>query len=110
MKTAVTASTDVRVKTDKKAQEMALETSALEVNVDHRLNPHWTLSSGVRKDNRADRSPVVPLTQLQGERTDVVVRAGYDSRASWTAYTYAQDTAATSGNRETNARLGAGGS
>lgn len=110
IKTGVTDSTDLRVKTDKKSQEMALQTSATEVNVDHRLDQHWTLSSGVRKDSRADFSPVVPLTQVQGERTDVVVRAGYDSRASWTAYTYAQDTAATSGNRETNARLGAGGS
>lgn len=110
VKTAVTEATDVRVKSDKKSQDMALETSALEVNVDHRLDEHWTLSSGVRNDKRVDHSPVVPLTQVQGERTDVVVRAGYDSRAKWTAYTYAQDTAATSGNRESNARLGAGGS
>jgi flagellar motor protein MotB len=110
VKAAVTDSTDVRAKMDKRAQELALETSAVEVNVDHRLDEHWTLSSGVRNDNRVDHSPVVPLTQVQGERTDVVARAGYDSRENWTAYSYAQQTAATSGNRETNGRFGAGGS
>jgi len=110
VKAAVSDATDVRLKTDKKSQDMALETSAAEVNVDHRLDEHWTLSSGVRNDVRTDHSPVVPLTQVQGERTDVVVRAGYDSRGKWTAYGYVQDTAATSGNRETNGRLGAGGS
>ncbi len=110
VKTAITESTDLRLKADRKSQDLALETSAVEVNVDHRLDERWTLSSGVRNDSRTDRSPVVPLTQVQGERTDVVVRAAYDSREKWTAYGYAQDTAATSGNRETNGRLGAGGS
>lgn len=110
VKTTVTETVDVRVKTDHKAQERALETSATEVNVDYRLDTHWTLSSGVRNDSRVDRSPVVPLTQVQGDRTDVVLRTTYDSRERWTAYGYVQETAATTGNRESNARLGAGGS
>ncbi len=110
VKAAVTDSTDVRAKLDKRVQELALETAALEVNVDHRLDQHWTVSAGVRNDQRVDHTPVVPLTQVQGERTDVVARAGYDSRENWTAYSYVQQTAATSGNRETNGRVGAGGS
>ena len=110
VKTSVTDKIDLRVKADKRSQDMALETSALEVNADYKLDDNWKLSSGVRNDNRVDHSPLVPLTQVQGERTDVVVRAGYDSREKWTAYGYAQDTAATSGNRETNARIGSGGS
>jgi flagellar motor protein MotB len=110
VKTAVTERIDLRAKADKKVQDLALETSALELNADYKLDEHWKLSSGVRNDNRVDHSPVVPLTQVQGERTDVVVRAGYDSREKWTAYGYAQKTAVTTGNRETNARLGSGGS
>jgi flagellar motor protein MotB len=110
VKTSVTDKTGLKLKLDKKSQELALETSAVELDVDHKLNEHWTLSSGVRKDSRTDHSPVVPLTQVQGDRTDIVVRAGYDSQETWAAYGYLQDTASTSGNRETNSRFGSGGS
>ena len=62
----------------------------------------------MRKDSRTDHSPVVPPTQVQGDRTDVVVRAAYDSLGTWTAYGYVQDTASTSGNREQNGGSGPG--
>jgi len=109
VKTSITDKVDLRAKVDKKSQELSLETSALEVNADYRLADHWKLSSGVRKDSRTDHSPVVPATQVQGDRTDVVVRAGYDSLGKWAAYSYVQDTASTTGNRERNGRIGAGG-
>lgn len=109
LKTSVTEKVDLRVKLDKKSQDFALETSALETNLDYKLNPNWTLSSGVRNDNRVDHSPVVPLTQVQGERTDLVFRAGYDSKEKWNAYTYVQDTVKNSGNRDSNGRVGTGG-
>ncbi|HEY2927942.1 hypothetical protein, partial [Piscinibacter sp.] len=109
LKTSITDRVDLRAKMDKKSQELSLETSALEVNADYRLSEHWKLSSGVRKDSRTDHSPVVPPTQVQGDRTDVVVRAGYDSLGKWAAYGYVQDTASTTGNREQNGRIGAGG-
>jgi len=109
VKTALTDKLDLRAKMDKRNQDLSLETSALEVDADYKLDDHWKLSSGVRKDSRTDHSPVVPATQVQGDRTDVVVRAGYDSQASWSAYGYAQDTASTSGNRDQNSRVGAGG-
>jgi hypothetical protein len=51
----------------------------------------------------------VPLTQVQGDRSDAVVRATYDSKARWTAYGYVQDTLDTTGNREDNGRVGSGG-
>ncbi len=81
-----------------------------EVNLDVRVGSNWTASGGVRKDSRPDNSPVVPLTQVQGDRTDAVARLTYDSREKWTAYGYAQETVSTTGNRENNARLGTGGS
>jgi len=108
-RTSLTDHIDLRVKADKKSQDMALETSAVEANVDYKLNENWTLSSGVRNDNRIDNSPVVPLTQVQGDRTDVIFRSGYDSKARWNAYGYVQDTVKNTGNRETNGRVGTGG-
>jgi flagellar motor protein MotB len=109
-KTAITERIDLRAKLDKKSQELSLETSAVEVDADYKLDEHWMISSGVRKESRVDHSPLVPPTQVQGDRTDVVARAAYDSLRDWTAYGYVQDTAATSGNREQNGRVGAGGS
>lgn len=108
-RTSLTEKIDVRVKADKKSQDLALETTAVEANLDYKLDENWTLSSGVRNDNRIDNSPVVPLTQVQGDRTDVLAKAGYDSKGKWSAYGYVQDTVKNTGNRETNARVGSGG-
>jgi flagellar motor protein MotB len=107
--TSIAGRVDLRAKVDKKAQDLSLETSALELNADVRLSEHWKLSAGVRKDSRTDHSPVVPSTQVEGDRTDVVARATYDSLGQWAVYGYAQDTASTSGNREQNGRVGVGG-
>jgi flagellar motor protein MotB len=109
VKTSITDKVDLRAKVDKKSQDLSLETSALEVDADYKLDDRWKLSSGVRKDSRTDHSPAVPLTQVQGDRTDVVARATYDSLGKWTAYGYVQDTASTTGNREQNGRIGTGG-
>jgi flagellar motor protein MotB len=105
----VTENVGMRLKGDRKVQTDGLETSAAEVNVDYALTEHWVLGAGVRNDKRRDRSPVVPLTQVEGERTDVVARATYDTRERWMAFGYVQDTVNTTGNRETNQRVGAGG-
>jgi hypothetical protein len=59
---------------------------------------------------RTDNSPVVPLTQEQGERTDAVVQVTYDPSAMWRAYGFVQDTLSSDGDREDNGRIGAGGS
>jgi flagellar motor protein MotB len=97
-------------KFDQVEREQGLNTSAAEVDLGYRLNDHWGISTGVRRDRRADTSPVVPLTQVTGDRTDAALRATYDSRGRWLAYGYAQDTVATSGNRGENGRVGTGGS
>jgi len=100
----------VNAKADKKAQEQALETTSEEVDVAYKLSKHWSVSTGVRRDDREDSSPVVPATQQQGERTDVVAQLGYDSLATWRAYTFVQDTVSKSGDRDDNERAGVGGS
>ncbi|GAB3099379.1 hypothetical protein GCM10027217_17460 [Pseudomaricurvus hydrocarbonicus] len=106
----VTERINLRGKLDIKEQDQGLETSATEVDVDYLLNDQWTLSSGVRYDERTDTSPVVPVTQEQGERTDVRAQLAYDSKTHWSAYGFAQSTLASTGNRDENGRAGAGGS
>ena len=101
---------NVNAKADRKVQELGLETSAQELDVSYRLTEHWSLGSGVRKDIREDNSPVVPLTQEEGERTDAVVRVGFDSLASWRTYAFVQDTLSRTEGREDNGRIGVGGS
>lgn len=100
----------VRIKADKRIQDKGLETEAGELNLDYKMNDFWTVSSGVRSDNREDNSPLVPLTQQEGKRTDVVARMLYDSRARWSAYGFVQESVQTTGNRVENSRVGTGGS
>jgi flagellar motor protein MotB len=100
----------LNAKADRKAQEQGLTTTAGELDVGYKLSKNWSVSTGVRRDDREDNSPLVPLTQQQGERTDVVAQLGYDSLARWRAYTFAQDTVSKSGDRDDNGRAGVGGS
>lgn len=105
----VTERLALRAKTDQKKQEQGLETAAHEVNVDYRLSDHWQLSGGARLESREDNSPAVPLTQVEGDRTDAVARVAYDSKAKWSVYGYVQGTVEATGNQEDNSRVGAGG-
>lgn len=105
----VTPRLTIGAKGDHRSQEQGLETTAMEVDVAYAVTERWTVSSGVRNDQREDHSPVVPLTQQQGDRTDAVVQVGFDPGARWKAYGFVQDTLASDGDREDNGRVGAGG-
>jgi flagellar motor protein MotB len=100
----------VNAKIDRKAQDAGLTTEAEELDVGYKVTKQWAVSTGVRKDDRTDNSPIVPLTQEQGERTDAVAQLTYDSLTTWRAYTFVQDTVARSGDRDDNGRVGVGGS
>jgi len=100
----------LRLKADVQDQRYGLETKAGELDLDVRVGTRWTLSTGVRHDRREDNTPVVPLTQKEGDRTDAVARLLYDSQARWAAYGFVQESIRTTGNREDNGRIGAGGS
>ena len=100
----------VNAKADHKEQEQGLKTNAEEVDLAYKITRNWSVSTGVRQDDREDNTPLVPLTQQQGERTDVVAQLGYDSLSTWRAYTFAQDTVSKSGDRDDNGRVGVGGS
>ena len=106
----ITSRVSLAAKGDQKTEDQGLETRAIEVDLGLKLTDKWSLSTGVRNDLRKDRSPIVPLTQEQGERTDAVVQVTFDPGALWRAYGFVQETIASSGGREDNGRIGAGGS
>ncbi len=99
----------VGVKVDHREQEQGLETSAQEINLAYQVSDRWDLSAGYRSDTRTDRSPIVALTQEQGERSDAVLQLRYDSGSTWNAYAFVQETVAVTGDRRENARAGVGG-
>jgi outer membrane receptor protein involved in Fe transport len=109
LKAPVTDKMNVAAKVDKTTRQQGLNTTSAEVDVNYQLTEHWTMSPGVRHDDREDHSPVVPPTQMQGERTDAALRATYDSKETWNAYGFVQDTVGKTGNREDNGRIGTGG-
>jgi len=110
LKMPVTSQLSVTAKGDQRIEGQGLETRAAEVNVGYKLREQWSISAGVRNDLRKDRSPIVPLTQEQGERTDAIAQLTFDSGASWRTYGFFQDTVASTGGRPDNSRVGAGGS
>ena len=106
----VTNRLGLAAKGDQRIEVQGLETRAIELDMAYKLTERWKVSTGVRNDLRTDRSLVVPLTQEQGQRTDAVAQVMFDPGAAWRAYGFFQDTVATSGGREGNGRVGAGGS
>ncbi len=100
---------NLRAKADHSEEDDGLETTTAEVDVETAITEEVTLSAGVRRDERTDRSPVVPETQEEGERTDAVVQAEYDPGDRWRSYVFGQTTVEATGDREKNWRGGAGG-
>ncbi|MCW8934373.1 MAG: OmpA family protein [Gammaproteobacteria bacterium] len=105
----LTESLGLNIKADVKDQDLSLKTENTDVDLNYRLNPNWSLSSGVRIDTREDNSSSVAATQKQGNRTDLAFDATYNSLENWTAYGFVQGTANATGNREENNRVGTGG-
>ena len=105
----VTNRVTVAAKGDRRVEEQGLSTRAMELDVAYKLTQAWSVSGGVRNDLREDRSPIVPLTQEQGERTDAVAQVAFEPNPVWRAYGFVQDTVASSGGRDENGRIGAGG-
>jgi flagellar motor protein MotB len=106
----VTSRLSLTAKGDQKVEDQGLELRAIEADVAYKLSERWIVSSGIRNDLRKDRSPVVPLTQVQGQRTDAVAQVMFAPSDLWRAYGFVQDTVAASGGRENNGRIGVGGS
>jgi flagellar motor protein MotB len=91
-------------------QDDALKTTSGEINLGYQVSDQISVSTGLRHDDREDRSSLVPVTQEEGERTDAVVQVAYDSRARWKGYGFLQGTLSADDGRDDNDRVGAGGS
>jgi len=102
-------SLNLKLKVDDKTVDTGLNTSAVELDADYAINDNWAVSAGVRSDKRKDNSLVVPLTQKEGTRTDLALKASYDSKEDWSGYVYVQDSLKSTESRESNARTGVGG-
>ena len=100
----------LQAKADNITQEEGIELDTQEYNLAYNFNPNWGLSAGYRRDERIDNGIIVPITQEQGVRADAVLQLGYNSRSTWDAYVFAQDTLSVTGDRQENARAGLGGS
>ena len=105
----VTDRLGVHIKGDKRSIDQGLDTEAFELDAGYQINDNWTASLGGRRDSREDHSPVVPLTQEEGDRTDVVGKVSYDSKARWNSYLFGQKSVETTRNRDQNDRIGVGG-
>jgi flagellar motor protein MotB len=105
----VTDKLQLTAKADRRVQDQGLETTAGELDVGYRLTDRWSLGAGVRSEFRDDDSPVVPVIQEEGGRTDAALQVGYDPGSKWRSYAFAQATLAKTGGREQNRRGGAGG-
>ncbi|MBJ6801589.1 OmpA family protein [Geomonas propionica] len=99
----------VNLKADQRSVDQGLQTTTAEVNANYQVDEHWSAGVGARLDSRKDKSAVVPLTQETGDRTDLVGKVGYDSKARWSGYLFGQQSILTTGNREDNGRGGVGG-
>jgi hypothetical protein len=105
----ITEQLQLRAKADRSVVEDGLDNAAAELDLAYSFDRNWTVSTGARHDRRDDDSPVVAVTQDEGNRTDVVLKVGYDSRGRWSTYGFGQATVQKSGGRENNERYGVGG-
>ena len=84
--------------------------TAGEQNLSYQFNDYWKGTIGARLDNnQVNASSASPTLNQHGMRTDLAVRAEYDSKRDWGTYTYGQVTAARTGERDANNRIGVGG-
>ena len=109
LRVPITDRLSLAAKGDKRTQTDGLDTHAGELDLGYRLTDHWSVGAGVRNEQRHDDSPIVPVTQDEGGRTDATVQVGYDSQERWRTYGFAQDTLAASGTMPENSRVGVGG-
>ena len=100
----------VTARVDNREQAQGLDTSASEINFAYQVSEHWDFSAGFREDSRTDNSPLIPLTQEEGDRSDAILQLGYDSHDTWSTYGFVQDTLRVEGTRRENSRFGVGGS
>ena len=105
----ISQSATFRAKVDEKSDEYR-RARAGEVNVDYDFDDYWMLTLGARTDdNDVRRLSNSATLNRDGSRTDMAARITYDSHDDWLAYAFGQVTAAKTGTRKNNNRVGVGG-
>ena len=101
---------DVTAKGDRIVEKQGLTSTIGEVDLGYQITENWRVQAGARHDARDDDAAVVAVTQEEGDRTDAVVQAEYDTRGRWKAYVFGQGTVRATDERKENHRGGVGGS
>jgi hypothetical protein len=98
-----------KTKLDGREDQFRTYTSG-EQNLSYSFNDYWKGTIGARLDNnKVAQQTASPILNQYGQRTDVAVRADYNSHKDWGLYGFAQATAARTGDRDANNRVGIGG-
>jgi len=102
----ITNKTEVAARYKERDEKNARYKQTIEADLKQQLDRNWLLSAGARNDDIQNKA-TANKTGL-GERTDVVLRADYDSKKNWDAYTFAQGTVDNDKTRQENDRIGIG--
>jgi uncharacterized repeat protein (TIGR01451 family) len=105
----ITTAVDLTAKGDRVVEDRGLTSTIGELNLGWQIDENWRVQTGARHDARDDDSAVVVVTQDEGDRTDVVVQAEYDTRGRWKSYVFGQGSVLATDDREENHRGGVGG-
>jgi len=102
----LTDSTELEFRYNERDETNGQDKKAAEVDLKQQLGEDWSVSVGARGEDREDE--VTPGSPNQGKRTDVVLRADYDSHRNWDVYGFVQGTIDHDDSRERNDRAGIG--
>lgn len=114
----VAKNTTLSAKADKRDGDL-LDAQNVEVAIRQKLDDEWSVTAGVRHDERQNVvANVSPTLSQNGKRNDAQLRVDYQplkkdgkpgTREDWEAYAFVQGTLSRDGTREKNDRAGLGG-
>ena len=105
--------TNLKIKGTQK-RSGADETKALEASVEHKVDENWTVTTGVRADDKRLKNGATASADGEGHRVDLAAKVRFrpsiiEGEAPWSVYGFGQATVSKDGKRRDNHRGGAGG-
>lgn len=99
----------IKAKLTRKEDEFRTN-NAGEADASYAIDKNWTVGVGAHVDeNMAVQATASPTLNQDGRRIDLGARLGYDSGRDWTTWLFGQATVERNGSRDTNNRVGVGG-
>ncbi len=106
----LTEKDELDIKLDLTNQNDGIDKEVAEVNLRHTINDKWSVSAGLRADNREDNGGIATSSNNNdGNRADLAIQADYGIDHDWGLYGFGQGTIHRSGDRNKNNRAGLGG-